>query len=867
MEPRLQLSAVVWTGAGGDNNWDNPANWNTGARPGSGDDVTINIAANVVHSDAVTDSINSLTSTQPLTLTGGTLSIASASSTSGMLTIDGGTLAGAGQLAVNGLLTLTAGAISGSGAVVANAGIAINPAGAGFGLDGRTLTNAAGQTATWTGTGSSLTMSDGAVFDNQGAFAAQNQGAFAQGSGAASSFVDGGTFTKSASSGELDFNGVAFNVRPSGTVAVQSGTLGLQGGGSETGASFSIAGGATLDFAGSTAFSVDGTTTFSGAGDLIKDGPTTLTLPGSSNSLTGPTTVKAGDLLVDGSQAASAVSVLGGATLGGTGTVGAVSTTGGTVSPGDHSGILNVQGDVTLDPSATFGVALDGPVPGTGYDQLNVSGAVHLSGSTLDASLGFAPSGQTFTIIRSTAPITGTFNGLPEGHALVIGGRLFKISYVAGNGDDVALTQVSPVLRPQILTGGSTTFTAGTAGDFTVESTGAPVPSVSESGELPSGVTFVNNGDGSATLAGTPAAGSGGVYHLTITAANGQSPSATQTFTLTVNEAPSMTSAAAVSFTAGVAGSFTLTTRGFPTATLNETGALPSGLTFVDHGNGTATLAGTPSAGTGGLYHLTITAANSIGAGVNQDFILSVAGSASAAPTITSAASTTFQAGQEGSFVVLASGSPTPAIRETGALPPGVTFVDNGNGTATLAGTPDAGAAGVYKLTITAANGVGAAATIDFTLNVQGSTPSGQNAGSSTPPEVVRLQRFGRGGRRTQIVLSFDEAMDSPSADLTSNYVFRRVVRGRPQNEAGQRIRVKSAVYDPANHTVTLRTARRLNLNQAYQIEVNGTAPSGLRNTSGVLLDGQGNGQPGSDLVMSFAGRKTLKGIPGPGQH
>ena len=59
-----------------------------------------------------------------------------------------------------------------------------------------------------------------------------------------------------------------------------------------------------------------------------------------------------------------------------------------------------------------------------------------------------------------------------------------------------------------------------------------------------------------------------------------------------------------------------------------------------------------------------------------------------------------------GTFTVTTTGSPTPAISETGALPSGVTFTDNGNGTATLAGTPAAGTAGSYPLTISAANGV-----------------------------------------------------------------------------------------------------------------------------------------------------------------
>ena len=65
--------------------------------------------------------------------------------------------------------------------------------------------------------------------------------------------------------------------------------------------------------------------------------------------------------------------------------------------------------------------------------------------------------------------------------------------------------------------------------------TGSPTPTVSESGALPGGVTFTNNGNGTATLSGTPTAA--GTYPLTLTAANGVLPNATQSFTLTVNQA------------------------------------------------------------------------------------------------------------------------------------------------------------------------------------------------------------------------------------------------------------------------------------------------------------------------------------------
>ena len=83
--------------------------------------------------------------------------------------------------------------------------------------------------------------------------------------------------------------------------------------------------------------------------------------------------------------------------------------------------------------------------------------------------------------------------------------------------------------------------------------TGTPTAALSESGALPSGVTFVDNGNGTATLAGTPAASTAGTYPLTITAANGVTPNATQSFTLTVAavQAPVITSAAARSFAIG----------------------------------------------------------------------------------------------------------------------------------------------------------------------------------------------------------------------------------------------------------------------------------------------------------------------------
>jgi hypothetical protein len=87
-------------------------------------------------------------------------------------------------------------------------------------------------------------------------------------------------------------------------------------------------------------------------------------------------------------------------------------------------------------------------------------------------------------------------------------------------------------------------------------------------------------------------------------------------------------------------------------------------------------------------------------------------------PAITSAASAQATVSGPLAFKVLAKGTPTAALSESGTLPAGVRFTDGGAGTATLAGTPAAGSAGRYPITITARNGVGSAAVQSFTLTV-----------------------------------------------------------------------------------------------------------------------------------------------------
>lgn len=172
------------------------------------------------------------------------------------------------------------------------------------------------------------------------------------------------------------------------------------------------------------------------------------------NTFTGTTSILSGALvLVNGT--IGPVSLVNG-TLGGTGTTGAVTATGGTVAPGDGPGILN-SGNLSMSSATTFSVQANGPTVGTQYDQLNVTGTVTLGNATLLVTGTGVPDNSVLTIINNdgTDAVSGTFNGLPQGSLITVGATVYRISYVGGtNANDVTLTAVGediPVLPLEVM--------------------------------------------------------------------------------------------------------------------------------------------------------------------------------------------------------------------------------------------------------------------------------------------------------------------------------------------------------------------------------------------------------------------------------
>jgi len=410
------------------------------------------------------------------------------------------------------------------------------------------------------------------------------------------------------------------------------------------------------------------------------------------------------------------------------------------------SGTPTTAGSTSLQITASNGISPDATQTMT---VVVGTGPAFTSDSSATATVGSAFSFKV-TTSGSPAPSFG-WDNVPEGMAFTDNGDgtatlagtptkagTYAMDLSASNVYGTAQQTLTVTVQqaPSITSGSSATFTEGTAGTVTVATTGSPTATITEAGALPTGVTFTDNGDGTATLSGTPAAGTANTYPITITASNGVSPDASQSFTLTVSKAPAapaITSDPDPTFVVGTAGTFSVTTTGNPVAKITESGNLPTGVTFTDNGDGTATVAGTPADGTRGSYPFTITASNGVGTDATQSFTLTV-NPANAAPVITSANSTTFAVGAAGTFPVVTTGFPNASLSATSspALPSGVTFKDNGDGTATLAGTPPAGSQGTYALTVTASNSVGTAVqTLVLTVN-SGLAITSANSASAT---------------------------------------------------------------------------------------------------------------------------------------
>ncbi|HEX4728151.1 MAG TPA: discoidin domain-containing protein, partial [Jatrophihabitans sp.] len=248
--------------------------------------------------------------------------------------------------------------------------------------------------------------------------------------------------------------------------------------------------------------------------------------------------------------------------------------------------------------------------------------------------------------------------------------------------------------QPPAFTSASTaTFVVGQASSFTVTTSGIPtVTLIAESGSLPAGLSFTDNGNGTATIAGAPT-GSGGSYPVTLTATNGVLPNATQNLAIQLNQAPAVTlNPSDQTVAPGTSVSFSAAASGVPTPTVQWQRSTDGGASFTNIAGATSTTyTFTAVAGDDGNEYQGVFS-NGVGSpAITAPAVLSVG----AAPVITSANHTSFVVGAAGSFGITTTGVPSATLTRAGAqFPAWLTLTDNGDGTGSLTGTPPAGSAG-----------------------------------------------------------------------------------------------------------------------------------------------------------------------------
>ncbi|QDU22851.1 beta strand repeat-containing protein [Urbifossiella limnaea] len=190
-----------------------------------------------------------------------------------------------------------------------------------------------------------------------------------------------------------------------------------------------------------------------------------------------------------------------------------------TVSATGPSTTTTVNGDTAADTITvtTTGAASNTAVNGGGgTDTFTVNGSGVGSVTQMDG--GAAADTLSVPTAGSTTPSLTTATG-----ATGVSG-----AFTFGDRGPVGFAAVEAV-NPLVTSAAATTFTEGAAGAFLVTAAGAPAATFTVSaGALPAGVTLSAAG----VLSGTPT--EAGTFAVTITAANGASPDATQAFTLTV---------------------------------------------------------------------------------------------------------------------------------------------------------------------------------------------------------------------------------------------------------------------------------------------------------------------------------------------
>ncbi|GAA4167864.1 beta strand repeat-containing protein [Gryllotalpicola koreensis] len=356
--------------------------------------------------------------------------------------------------------------------------------------------------------------------------------------------------------------------------------------------------------------------------------------------------------------------------------------------------VVMIAPTVTTQPSGvvtTPGQSVSFVVAGSGYPQPTVTWQVSTDG------------GRTFADVAGA-----TSDTLSVTAALADDGTLYRAALTNQAGTTYSNTATLAVgVAPTLTSPTSLTAVVGQALDFPITAD-AGIDALDVVGTLPAGLAY----DSAAhAITGTPTAAGDATVTLTAHNVFGTGPS--QTLSIEVQQPAAVTQQpASATVLAGDTVTFTAAGSGFPAPAVRWQRS-DDGTSWADvPGATSATLSfASAAADDGAQFRAVFT--NAAGSAATAPATLTV----HAPVAITSAPSTGFVRFRSGTTAqITTSGTGPITLTLSGALPAGLTFTDNGDGTATIGGTATA-PPGRFPLTVTA-HGFGPDATAQLMVTV-----------------------------------------------------------------------------------------------------------------------------------------------------
>ncbi len=421
--------------------------------------------------------------------------------------------------------------------------------------------------------------------------------------------------------------------------------------------------------------------------------------------------------------------------------------------------------------TTTFYVTVSTPIAGA---------AITATGSpapTLSYTGSFPPWAALNT---STGEITGTPTDL--------GASPYNFSVTATNsaGTSAAvpftiIVQMGPAITTQPQ---NRTVLVGNAAVFSVTASSTPAVSgyqwqrSTNSGgswfNLSDDGTYSSSSGSSLTMSGATTSMNGDQFRVVVTNSIGTSTS--NAATLTVRQAPLITSAASATFVVNQAGSFTVQATGFPAPTFGYSGSFPS---WAQLNTSTGVISGTATDTAGSPYTFVLSATNGAGT-ATQTFTLAVSPTSLTPAIVSQPQNQTIGITQNAAFTVAATGNPEPTYqwqRYRSGDADYVTLTDagqySGTSTATLTITGVTAEMNGDQYRAVATNALGTATSNSAQLNVTASGVFSTVAGQAG----VRGSANGSGTTaqfNAPTAVAVDGAGNMYVADA-ANHVIRRV--------------------------------------------------------------------------------------------